>query len=51
MRRAGGSVVVEPLDLHDAAREAVVSDQVCAVFGVWQPGKHKGGGLVNEPGA
>ena len=28
VRRAGGSVVVEPLDLPDAAREAVVSDQV-----------------------
>lgn len=50
VRIAGVSVVVEPLDfLH--AREAVVSDQAVAEFGVWQPGKHKSATLANEPGA
>ena len=48
---AGGSVVSEPFDLLDAARVAVVADPAGAVFGVWQPGEHRGAGLVNEPGA
>jgi uncharacterized protein len=49
--RAGGSVVMEPFDLLDIARTAMVSDPAGAVFGVWQPGEHKGAQLVNEPGA
>ena len=48
---AGGSVVIEPFDLIDAARMAVVADPAGAVFGVWQPGEHHGAQLVNEPGA
>ena len=51
VRRAGGSVVMKPSDLLDAAREAVVSVQVGAEFGVWQQGKDKGAGIVNEPDA
>jgi predicted enzyme related to lactoylglutathione lyase len=47
----GGSVVMEPFDLLDAARMAVVADPAGAVFGVWQPGEHRGAQLVNEPGA
>jgi uncharacterized protein len=48
---AGGSVLVEPFDLLDAARTAVVADPAGAMFGVWQPGEHRGAQLVNEPGA
>jgi uncharacterized protein len=48
---AGGSVVIEPFDLIDAARMAVVADPAGAVFGVWQPGEHSGARVVNEPGA
>src|SRR5829696_3149289 len=48
---AGGSVVLEPFDLLDAARMAVVVDPAGAVFGVWQPIEHGGAQLVNEPGA
>jgi predicted enzyme related to lactoylglutathione lyase len=48
---AGGSVVVEPFDRLNAARVAVVADPAGAVFGVWQPGEHRGARLVNEPGA
>ena len=48
---AGGSVVMEPFDLLDAARMAVVADPAGAVFGVWQQGEHRGAQLVNEPGA
>jgi uncharacterized protein len=48
---AGGSVVIEPFDLLDAARVAVGADPAGAVFGVWQPAEHRGAQLVNEPGA
>jgi uncharacterized protein len=48
---AGGSVVVEPFESLDAGRMAIVADPGGAVFGVWQPGEHKGAQLVNEPGA
>ncbi len=48
---AGGSVLLEPFDLLDAARIAVLADPAGAVFGVWQPKEHRGAQLVNEPGA
>jgi predicted enzyme related to lactoylglutathione lyase len=48
---AGGNVVIEPFNCLDAARMAVVADPAGAVFGVWQPGEHRGAQLVNEPGA
>src|SRR5918998_5201689 len=48
---AGGSVVIEPFDLLDASRIAIVADTAGAEFGVWQPGAHKGAQLVNESGA
>jgi uncharacterized protein len=48
---AGGSTVMEPFDSLDGGRIAVVADPAGAVFGVWQPGAHKGAQLVNEPGA
>jgi predicted enzyme related to lactoylglutathione lyase len=48
---AGGSVIMKPFDLLDAARMAVVADPAGAMFGVWQPGEHRGAQLVNEPGA
>jgi len=48
---AGGSVVTEPFDLLDAGRLAVVADPAGAVFCAFQPGRHRGAQLVNEPGA
>jgi uncharacterized protein len=48
---AGGGVIVEPFDLLGGARVAVFADPTGAVFGVWQPGEHRGAQLVNEPGA
>jgi predicted enzyme related to lactoylglutathione lyase len=48
---AGGSVILEPFDLLDAARMAVLADPAGAMFGVWQAGEHRGAQLVNEPGA
>jgi uncharacterized protein len=49
--RTGGSVVMEPFAALDGGRIAIVADPAGAVFGVWQPGGHKGAQLVNEAGA
>jgi uncharacterized protein len=48
---AGGSVAVPPFESLDGGRIAVLADPAGAVFGVWEPGSHKGAQLVNEPGA
>ncbi len=48
---AGGSVVVEPMDVMDIGRMAVFADPTGAVFGVWQPKTFTGADLVNEPGS
>ncbi len=49
VRAAGGSVVVEPMDVMDIGRMAFFSDPTGAVFGVWQPRSFAGADLVNEP--
>ena len=51
VKDAGGSVVMEPFDIFDAGRMAVLADPAGAVFCVWQANQHKGAQLVNEPGA
>lgn len=46
---AGGTVIVEPMDVTDIGRMAVFADPTGAVFGVWQPKSFTGADLVNEP--
>ena len=46
---AGGSVVVDPMDVMDQGRMAYFADPAGAVFGVWQPIAFAGADLVNEP--
>jgi predicted enzyme related to lactoylglutathione lyase len=48
---AGGQVVVAPMDVMGEGRMAVFTDPAGAFFSVWQPGRHKGAELVNEPGS
>jgi uncharacterized protein len=48
---AGGTLVVEPFDSPDRGRMAVIADPSGAVIVAWEPGEHRGAGLVNEPGA
>jgi uncharacterized protein len=50
VKEAGGTTLAEPMDVPDAGRMGVFSDPSGAVFCVWQAGKRKGAGLVNEPG-
>jgi uncharacterized protein len=51
VKAAGGSVMVEPMDVMDIGRMAVFVDPTGAVFGVWQPKSFTGADLVNEPGS
>jgi predicted enzyme related to lactoylglutathione lyase len=46
----GGTVHMEPFDVMDQGRMAVVADPTGAVFGIWQAGESIGATLVNDPG-
>jgi predicted enzyme related to lactoylglutathione lyase len=48
---AGGQAIVEPMDVMDAGRMAFVMHPAGGAIGVWQPARHRGAELVNEPGA
>lgn len=48
---AGGSAAMEPFDVLDAGRMAMLTDPEGAAFCVWQAGNHKGAQIVNEHGS
>jgi uncharacterized protein len=48
---AGGRILTEPMDVMDAGRTAVFADPEGAVLCVWEPGRHRGAQIVNEPGS
>ena len=47
----GGEVIVPAMDIMDLGRMAIVTDVGHAAIGAWQPGRHRGFGLLAEPGA
>lgn len=51
VRRAGGTVLTEPVARSEAGRSAVVADPDGAVFAVWQAGTRPGFGVTDVPGA
>ncbi len=51
VRDAGGGVVMEPFDVMDAGRMAVLTDPEGAAFCIWQAKEHKGARIVNDPGS
>jgi len=51
VRDAGGAVAMEPFDVLDAGRMAVLTDPDGAMFCAWQPKNHKGATVVNEHGS
>jgi uncharacterized protein len=51
VRQAGGSVVMDPFDVMDAGRMAVLADPEGATFCAWQAREHRGARVVNEHGA
>ena len=51
IREAGGTVLMEPMDVGAEGRMALARDPVGAQFGIWQGRDHVGCEVVNEPGA
>jgi predicted enzyme related to lactoylglutathione lyase len=47
----GATLIKEPFDVFDVGRMAVIQDPTGAVFSLWQAMKHKGAGVVNQPGS
>jgi predicted enzyme related to lactoylglutathione lyase len=47
----GAKVFAPPFDVMDVGRMAVLQDPAGAVFHVWEPKKHIGAEILNEPGA
>jgi predicted enzyme related to lactoylglutathione lyase len=47
----GAKVFAAPFDVMDVGRMAVLQDPTGAVFQMWQPKKHIGAKILNEPGA
>ena len=47
----GGTVAMEPFDVMEAGRMALVQDPTGAFFAVWEPRDNIGAQRVNEPGA
>lgn len=45
----GGQVVFAPMDVADLGRMAICIDPEGAMFGLWQPGTHRGAEKVNAP--
>ena len=50
-RAAGGRVAMEPFDVMDSGRMAVLADPEGAVFCVWEAKNHRGAKVVNEHGS
>ena len=47
----GGGVIVPVMAVADLGSMALITDAGGAVIGIWQPGTHKGIGIIAEPGA
>jgi predicted enzyme related to lactoylglutathione lyase len=45
----GGQVIAPAMAVHDLGTMAVIIDNAGAVIGMWQPGTHKGFGILGEP--
>jgi predicted enzyme related to lactoylglutathione lyase len=51
VRRLGGAVLRDPLDLADAGRVAAIRDPLGAIFSLWQPRAHAGAEVIDDIGA
>ncbi|MCV2491072.1 VOC family protein [Geodermatophilus sp. YIM 151500] len=51
VREAGGTVVMEPMQVGPMGSMAIALDPQGSAFGLWQAGSHTGIQVYNEPGA
>ncbi|WP_405727823.1 VOC family protein [Streptomyces sp. NBC_00028] len=49
--QAHGKVLMQPLDVMDQGRMAILADKAGVPFGIWQPGRLKGLDVTQEPGS
>jgi len=49
-RELGGSTPMDPFDVMEAGRMAVIADPTGGVVLAWEPRQHPGAGRVNDPG-
>jgi uncharacterized protein len=50
-RELGATVTMEPMDVGEAGRMALLTDPTGAALCLWEPGRAIGATLVNDPGA
>ena len=48
--QAHGSVLMQPMDVMDQGRMAILADKAGVPFGIWQPGRNKGLDVTQVPG-
>jgi predicted enzyme related to lactoylglutathione lyase len=48
-RALGGTVIMEPFDVLDVGRMAVIQDPTGAVVALWEPRRHIGAEVIEEP--
>ncbi|MEU9105965.1 VOC family protein [Streptomyces xanthophaeus] len=51
IKAAGGDLLMEPMQVGSFGSMAIAKEPSGAVFGVWQPGDHKGFEKMGEPGS
>ncbi|MGW0365064.1 VOC family protein [Streptomyces sp. NPDC002990] len=51
IKSAGGEVLMEPMKVGDFGSMLIAKEPSGSVFGVWQPGQHKGFEKMGEPGS
>ncbi|SNS64663.1 hypothetical protein SAMN06893096_10647 [Geodermatophilus pulveris] len=51
IREAGGTVVVEPMEVGPMGTMVIAADPQGNAFGLWQSGEHTGYRVFNEPGS
>ncbi|MHA5051389.1 VOC family protein [Streptomyces sp. SD15] len=49
--QAGGSVIVQPMDVMGKGHMAILGDEAGVPFGIWQPGQTKGIEVAGDPGS
>jgi predicted enzyme related to lactoylglutathione lyase len=49
--KAGGRILMEPMEVMSSGTMAVLMDPSGAVIALWQPAEHKGAELFNSPGS
>ncbi len=50
-RELGATVMADAFDVMDVGRMALIGDPTGALFAVWQPGRHVGAGIKDDPGS